>query len=249
MRRALSGRCRASDLKLRPGVANLHQAPSGARSTITAIMATDAKFWNDIAQKYAARPVENVTAFERKKAITRKYLRPDSTVLEIGCGTGTLALEMAPFAGHIDALDISDEMNRIANQKKQAQGITNVRFQVGTLDDCGPFDPEQFDCVWAYSILHLVPDRQHTLRTLFELLKPGGTLISSNACLRGGLIPYAAIITVLRWLGKAPLVYCYDRATIVQELRDAGFVDIQEMDVGASSTVAFIVANKPLQTQ
>src|SRR5262245_10547313 len=47
----------------------------------------DAKFWNDIADKYAAKSVDNMPAFERKKAITREHLRRDSNVLEIGCGT------------------------------------------------------------------------------------------------------------------------------------------------------------------
>jgi hypothetical protein len=61
----------------------------------------DARFWNDLAEKYAAQPVADVPAFERKKAITREHLRPDSAVLEIGCGTGSLALSMAPYAGHI----------------------------------------------------------------------------------------------------------------------------------------------------
>jgi arsenite methyltransferase len=65
----------------------------------------DARFWNGIAEKYAAQPVANVPAFERKKAITREHLRPDSSVLELGCGTGTLALETArrphPGARHL----------------------------------------------------------------------------------------------------------------------------------------------------
>jgi arsenite methyltransferase len=60
-------------------------------------MTMDAKFWDGIAEKYAAKPVENLAAFERKKAITREHLHPGCTVLELGCGTGSLALSMAPF--------------------------------------------------------------------------------------------------------------------------------------------------------
>ena len=162
----------------------------------------DASFWNALAEKYAAQPVANVPAFERKKAITRDQLRPDSTVLEIGCGTGSLALSMAPHAGHIHGLDLSSEMLRIAEQKRQTQGVGNVTFRQGTLDAEAPFPRESFDSVWAYSILHLVPDRRRVLQTLFDLLKPGGSFISSNVTLGDSWAPYGAMITVMRWFGS-----------------------------------------------
>jgi arsenite methyltransferase len=208
-------------------------------------MTTHAKFWDDLAEKYAATPVRDVPAFERKKAITREHLRPDSSVLEIGCGTGSLALELAPSAGHIHALDVSAEMLRIAGQKKDAQRVANVTFQQGTLDGALPFAREQFDVALAYSILHLVPDRRRVLEGLYALLKPGGYLISSNVCLGGSWVPYGALITMMRWIGKAPHVAIYDRPTIFREMREAGFVECEEKDVGASKLVAFIVARKP----
>lgn len=208
-------------------------------------MTVDAKFWNDIAEKYAARPVADVAAFERKKAITRELLRSDSHVLEIGCGTGSLALEMARFVSHIDALDISEEMIRIARGKQEASRVTNVTFRLGTLDGAGLDHHAQFDSVWAYSVLHLVPDRQETLRRIFDLLRPGGSFISSNVCLGDDWVPYAPMLAVMRWFGKAPLVRIYGRETIFGELREAGFVDVEERDVGAGRTVAFVVARKP----
>ncbi len=208
-------------------------------------MSTDAKFWDGIAQKYAAQPVKDPSAFERKQAITRQHLRPEATVLEIGCGTGSLALAMAPHAGHIHAMDVSGEMIRIADEKKAAAGVSNVTFHTGTLDEGAPVGAGEVDSAWAYSILHLVPDRAGTLRALYELLKPGGSLICSNVCLGGSWVPYGALITVMRWFGKAPHVHIYDRATITRELREAGFVQIEEKDVGTDPLIAFIVAKKP----
>lgn len=208
-------------------------------------MNADAKFWNQAAEKYAARPVADASAFERKKAITRGLLTPEATILEIGCGTGSLALEMAPAAGHIHALDISSEMVRIANAKKAAQGVTNVTFHEGAVDGSLPFSPGSFDGAWAYSILHLVRDRRAAIERLFELLKPGGTLVSSNVCLRESWVPYGAIIGVMRWFGMAPRVYLYDRETILRELHEVGFRDIQVHDVGPDARVVFSTASKP----
>jgi arsenite methyltransferase len=53
------------------------------------------------------------------------------------------------------------------------------------------------------------------------------------------------MITVMRWLGKAPVVHIYDRETIFRKMREVGFVDVVERDVGANQLVAFIVAQKP----
>ncbi|MEZ4222010.1 MAG: class I SAM-dependent methyltransferase [Polyangiaceae bacterium] len=204
-----------------------------------------AKFWNDVAGKYAAKPVADVPAFERKKAITRKHLTPSATILELGCGTGSLALEMSRHAGHIHAMDISSEMIRIANDKKAAQGVTNVTFYQQVLDEGVPFEPEQFDGAWAYSILHLVENRRGTLERIFSLLKPGGSFISSNVCLGGTWVPYGALIAVMRWFGKAPMVYLYDGETILRELREVGFGDMTVHAVGADAKVAFVTATKP----
>jgi ubiquinone/menaquinone biosynthesis C-methylase UbiE len=207
-------------------------------------MTTDAKFWDALAESYAAKPVADEAAFDRKKAITRAHLHPGLTVLELGCGTGSLALDLAAGARHIHAVDVSAAMIRIANDKKRAAGTENVTFYHGTLESLD-LGPSSFGCVWAYSFLHLIDDRVGTLRRIFALLEPGGALIASHVCLGDGWIPYRPLLAVMRWLGKAPVVHVYDRATILRELREAGFVDVEEKDVGAERTIAFVIAKKP----
>ena len=64
-------------------------------------------------------------------------------------------------------------------------------------------------------------------------------------CLRGTWVPYGALIAVLRWFGKAPMIYLYDRDTILRELGEVGVSDITVHDVGADSKVAFVTATKP----
>jgi SAM-dependent methyltransferase len=118
----------------------------------------------------------------------------------------------------------------------------------GTLDGPTPFEPGQLDGAWAYNILHLLEDRRGTLERIFELLKPGGSFISSNVCLRGTRVPYGALIAVLRWFGKAPMVHLYDRDAIVHELREVGFSDVTVHEVGADAKVAFVTAIKPRES-
>jgi len=208
-------------------------------------MSNDAAFWNNLAEKYSRQPLENPEAFERKIAITKARMKPGDVVLDIGCGTGSLALRLAPAGAHVHGLDLSSEMIRIANGKAAAQSIGNVTFHVGAFRDGVPFEPESLDGVCAYSLLHLVEDRPATLRRIYELLKPGGFFVSSTACLGESWVPYAPILALMRWLGKAPLVKVFRTQTLADEISSAGFVDLEQPDVGAKPTIAFMVASKP----
>jgi arsenite methyltransferase len=208
-------------------------------------MTVDARFWNEIADAYSRKPVENPQAFERKIAITLAQLKPRDVVLDVGCGTGSLALRLAPYAGHVHGLDVSEAMVRIARAKAGAQQIANVTFHVGTLEGCTAFEEGSLDGLCAYSLLHLVEDRDATLARIHRLLKPGGFFISSNVCLGDSWVPYRPLLRVMRLLGKAPPVWTFRRRTVEDEVRRAGFVDMTCRDVGADRTIAFMVAFKP----
>jgi arsenite methyltransferase len=207
-------------------------------------MTSDATFWNRLAEKYSRQPVANPGAFERKIAITASRMTPEDVVLDIGCGTGSLALRLAPKAAHVHGLDLSSEMVRIARDKAAAQTVDNITFHVGAFDDDIPFAPESLDGLCAYSLLHLLEDRTTALQRIYRLLKPGGFFVSSTVCLKETWIPYAPILRVMRWLGKAPLVKVFPKQSLVNDIRDAGFVDLAQPDVGANPTIAFVVAAK-----
>lgn len=66
---------------------------TAAASTSTAY---EARFWDRIARKYASDPIKDTAGYERTLARTRELLTHTDTVLEIGCGTGTTALKLAP---------------------------------------------------------------------------------------------------------------------------------------------------------
>ncbi|MEZ4468938.1 MAG: class I SAM-dependent methyltransferase [bacterium] len=206
-------------------------------------MPTESRFWDRIAEKYAAQPVTDPAAFDRKIAVTRAAMTPAAVVLDIGCGTGSLALRLASAGAHVHGLDVSGEMIRIARAKAAAAGVGNVTFHVG------PFDARftalaegSLDGVCAYSLLHLIRDRPAALAQILRLLKPGGFFISSTPCLGAALRP---VLAVMRWVGKAPWVAILPAATLDAEITAAGFTDLAAPDVGAKPRIAFRVARRP----
>lgn len=211
------------------------------------MMTADATFWDGIAEKYASRPLPNPDSTRKKLDIVRGLLRPKDMLIDVGCGTGTIALELAASANIIHGLDISGEMVRIAREKAQAQSVDNVEFhQGGALEGLQQFDEGSVDVISAFNILHLVPDRDAVLRRIYALLKPGGSFISSTACLGSSWVPYRTMITVMRWFGKAPdVVEIFGADELAAAIRETGFVGLEQPDVDAGKLVAFFVAQKP----
>jgi 2-polyprenyl-3-methyl-5-hydroxy-6-metoxy-1,4-benzoquinol methylase len=201
-------------------------------------------FWNKTADKYAAQPIADQAAYERKLATTRSHLRPDMRVLEFACGTGTTALTHAPHVRSIRAIDYSARMIEIARGKAEAAGIANVAFEVGAIEDLAETDGP-YDVVLGMSILHLLPDRHAVLRKVFQLLPPGGRFFSSTVCV-GDLNPLVGgvVLPVMKVFGAAPTVARFTADELVADMAAAGFA-VDEHWRPARDKAVFVVAQKP----
>ncbi len=205
-------------------------------------MGTDPRFWDRLAPKYASMPVARPGAFDRKIEHVRARMGPGSVVLDIGCGTGSLALRLAEAGAEVHGLDVSKEMIRIAEEK--AKGA--VKFHVGGFDESfDGFGPGTLDGVCAFSLLHLIEDRPAALRRIFDLLRPGGFFAASTLCLADSWVPYSPLLWFLRQIGRAPWVGLVSKRGLDAEIEAAGFTALTAPDVGAQPTVHFTLADKP----
>jgi ubiquinone/menaquinone biosynthesis C-methylase UbiE len=102
---------------------------------------------------------------------------PGAQVLEAGCGvgaqTGALARK-SPYAC-ITSVDLSEVSLAEAKRAVEAAGLSNVRFQRGDIFHL-PFKPASFDHVFVCFVLEHLSRPVEALRSLKELLKPGGTV-------------------------------------------------------------------------
>lgn len=201
-----------------------------------------ARFWEKIANRYARMPVADEAAYREKLRLTRERLSPDMRVLEIGCGTGSTAIEHAPHVAHIDAVDFSPRMIAIAREKAAAAGVANVAFREAALEDLDAAAPP-YDAVLALSLLHLVDDRDRAIGRIASLLKPGGLFVSNTACLGDGMGWFRLVAPVGRGLGLLPLVRVFGLADLKASLERAGFVAETVWRPG-KRPVVFVIARK-----
>lgn len=204
-------------------------------------MTDSQKFWDKAAPRYSRSPVRDEESYQKKLAITQEYFRPDWSVFEFGCGTGSTAIVHAPHVKEILATDISGEMLSIAQGKARDAGIENIRFQQGTLDSL-ELQPESFDAVLGLNILHLLEDAQAAIARVSELLKPGGIFVSSTVLADELKLYWRLLIPLLQRIGLAPHLLRLDKQGLVSMLTDAGFSIDYEWQPGTFSV--FIVAKK-----
>jgi demethylmenaquinone methyltransferase/2-methoxy-6-polyprenyl-1,4-benzoquinol methylase len=116
----------------------------------------------------------------RRKAVERLQVPQEGRVLDMACGTGDVALEIArqyPHAAEILGIDISRGMLAVANRKIEAAGEKKrIRLLEGACEAI-PAAAAAFDgAVIAFGIRN-VPDRRQSLLELRRVLKPGAKLI------------------------------------------------------------------------
>jgi 2-polyprenyl-3-methyl-5-hydroxy-6-metoxy-1,4-benzoquinol methylase len=163
--------------------------------------------------------------------------------LEVGCGTGSNAIAHAAFVKHIRATDVSGKMLEIARAKAKAAGVSNVTFQQATVEGLDVPD-KTVDMVLALSVLHLLKDMVGAIVRMYRMLKPGGALVSSTACIADFMRWFGVIAPLGLLVGLIPYVRVFTRQELAASLTGAGFVIDQTWSPGRGKAV-FHVALKP----
>jgi ubiquinone/menaquinone biosynthesis C-methylase UbiE len=130
--------------------------------------------------------VAYVAGYERKsgyepapdvEVLERHGLNPESTVVDLGCGTGVFALAVAPRCGRVVAVDVSPAMTAVLRAKLADAAAANVTVvQAGFLSYEHAGDPPDF--VFTRNALHQLPDfwKGVALARIASMLQPGGVL-------------------------------------------------------------------------
>ncbi|KAG5420464.1 hypothetical protein I9W82_002345 [Candida metapsilosis] len=137
-------------------------------------------FKKAVSDTHAWRTVENSTKF-----IT-SVLKPDFKVLDVGCGPGSITVDLAQNylseKGSVIGVEPTQELIDAANELKASvtPPLNNVKFQLGSIYEL-PFDDNSFDLVFAHQVIIHLQDPVKGLQELARVTKPGGYVAVKDA--------------------------------------------------------------------
>jgi ubiquinone/menaquinone biosynthesis C-methylase UbiE len=119
----------------------------------------------------------------RQWGLSHISIKPDSCVLDIGCGGGKTVKEIASSVskGKVYGIDYSEDMVQLSkkvNQNLIKQNIVEIMY--GTVSSL-PFPDNMFDFVAAFETYYFWPDLINDLIEVKRVLKPGAFLLIVNA--------------------------------------------------------------------
>ncbi len=196
------------------------------------------EFWNRFAPHY------DTHVMSRQCALIAPRLADEigavARVLDVACGTGTLAVALGARVGQVDAVDLAPEMAAIARRKADEAGLTNIVVDVQSAEQLR-FPDATFDVVVLSNLLHLLAEPTRALAEAKRVLKPGGRLFAPTY-LHGQNLKAHFLSRLSGLLFGLTAASRWNLAGFLALLNDTGFV-VEEHDlVALKMPLAYVIA-------
>ena len=169
----------------------------------------------------------------RRALIDRAAIRPGQRVLDLGCGTGSLALAIARVRREVDVVGVDPDRRALARATaKAARAGASIRFDHGYADRL-PYAEATFDRVLSSFVYHHLrgEEKAAMFREVRRVLRPGGSVVFLDFA---GPEAHADHL-IGQWLRSRPLLRDNAEDRILSRMSGAGFEDPRR--VGGGSVV------------
>ncbi|OJJ71727.1 hypothetical protein ASPBRDRAFT_43121 [Aspergillus brasiliensis CBS 101740] len=124
---------------------------------------------SSVLQTHSWRNAENSAAY------LLPYLQSNMSILDVGCGPGTITIDLARKVplGHVVGVEYVPDPLDGARSLATSEGVTNVSFQVGDIHDL-PFAENKFDAVHVHQVLQHIADPVQAFKEMRRVVKQGG---------------------------------------------------------------------------
>lgn len=154
-----------------------------ARGTGGSIDAVTDEAGGGSAERYAFGYEQGVQSYLQLHTVERcaefmlPYLESGMSVLDAGCGPGTITVGLAPIVapGRLMGVDVSPEEVAKASAALSASGLDNGQVEVADVLDL-PFADASFDAVFSHATLDYLIEPAAAVGEFFRVLKPGGVI-------------------------------------------------------------------------
>ena len=179
-----------------------------------------------VLRSHSWRTAENSAAF------LLEHLHPGDALLDVGCGPGTITIDLARLVAPATTIgiDLSDDVIDTARVNAVDNGLSGLGFEVGDVYGLR-FDDATFDVAFAHQILQHLTDPVAALVELRRVLRGGGLLAVRDADF-GAFAWYPLDDRLTRWMELYHQITRVNRAQadagrrLVSWVRQAGF-DVQ----------------------
>jgi 2-polyprenyl-3-methyl-5-hydroxy-6-metoxy-1,4-benzoquinol methylase len=161
--------------------------------------------------------------------INEVKLTHDMNVLDFGCGTGLLTLQLQPLVHSITGVDSSQAMIDVLNSKINEQKLTNVKTELIDIEK-GDVLKGRYHLVVSSMTLHHVQDFESLYKQFYECLLPGGHLCIADLDTDGGKFHND---------NTGVFHFGFDRSAMRQLFIQHGFYDVRD------ATAARVIKDLP----
>ena len=202
------------------------------------------QFWDRRARKYDDEISRHDSLYSKTLQSTDTLLNDQDVLLDLGCASGEISLDLAPLVAQVHGIDTSGRMIELANQKMGTRNISNIKFSRTDAFD-NSLEAHSFSAITAFNVLHLVENLPAVLDRLFCMLIPGGLLISQTPCLRERSRVFRILVSLAQNLRLSPpiLNLAFDELTSLMIRSGFDILDSELWDDGQS--IQRIVARRP----